>query len=147
MNRQLNAKVMYPTLGHTVLTTGQDVYRDSDVEVIVHVGEHHYEFYDTATDGEKYYAEGSLDIQDGKLVDYDGVGSLPTVIMDILSNEWDIDVMEVYDNDGQPNKYTLFKYRIDGKAFDDWNDAREYIHSLNLDREANRAKFNSIQEL
>jgi len=144
MNRQLNAKVMYPTLGHTVLTTGQDVYRDSDVEVIVHVGEHHYEFYDTATDGEKYYAEGSLDIQDGKLVDYDGVGSLPTVIMDMLSNEWDIDVMEVYDNDGQPNEYTLFKYRVNDKEFECGRDAMDYVDSLNLDRVAHRAMMKSI---
>jgi len=66
--------------------------------------------------------------------------------MDILTNEFSIDVTEVYDNDGQPNDYKTFKYRIDGKAFDVWNDAREYIHSLNLDRDANRAKLNSMQE-
>jgi hypothetical protein len=144
MNRQLNAKVTYPTLGHTVLSTGQDVYRDSDVEVIVHVGEYHYEFYDVATRGEKYYAEGSLDIQDGKLVDYDGVGSLPTVIMDMLSNEWDIDVMEVYDNDGQPNKYTLFNYEVGDKVFEDGRDAMDYIHSLNLDSDAFRTMMQSI---
>ena len=144
MNRQLNAKVTYPTLGHTVLSTGQDVYRDSDVEVIVHVGEHHYEFYDVATGGEKYYAEGSLDIQDGKLVDYDGVGSLPTVIMDMLCNEWHIDVMEVYDNDGQPNKYTLFSYEVGDKVFECGRDAMDYVHSLNLDRVAHRAMMKSI---
>ena len=147
----INAKVIYPTLGHTVLTTGQDIRRDEDVEVVVHVGitasgHAWFELYDTKWHGEKYYAEGSLEIDDGKLVDYDGVGSLPTVVMDILCNEFCIDVMEVYDNDGQPKGYTLFKYRVDGKAFDDWNDAREYIHSLNLDRDDNRAKFKEIQE-
>ena len=52
----------------------------------------------------------------------------------------------MYDKDGQPHEYKTFKYRIDGKAFHDWNDAREYIHSLNLDRDANRAKFNSMQQ-
>jgi len=144
MKRQLNAKVMYPTLGHTVLTTGQDIRRDSDVEVIVHVGEDYYEFYDTATGGEKYYAEGNLEIIDGALTDYDGVGSLPTVIMDMLSNEWDIDVMEVYDNDGQPNKYTLFNYEVGDKLFECGSDAMDYVHSLNLDKEAHRAMMRSI---
>ena len=151
-DKLINAKVIYPTLGYTVLSTGQDIHRDESVEVIVHVGIHAsghawFEFHDTKWHGEKYYAEGSLEIDGGKLIDYDGVGSLPTVVMDILTNEFGIDVMEVYDNDGQPNKYTLFKYHVDGKSFDDWNDAREYIHSLDLDKEANRAMFKSIQEL
>ena len=158
-DKQINAKVIFPTLGHTVLTTGKDVYRDSNVEVIVHVGTAtpsllgkalgyaYYEFYDVESSGDKYYAEGSLEIDDGKLVDYDGVGSLPNVIMDILRDKLGVDVSECYDDFVPPNKYEVFKYRIDGKAFDDWNDAREYINSLNLDRDANRAKFNSIQEL
>ena len=150
-DKLINAKVIYPTLGHTVLTTGQDIHRDENVEVIVHVGTKAsghawFEFHDTKWHGEKYYAEGTLDIHGGKLVDYDGVGSLPTAVMDIVCNEFGIDVTEVYDNDGQPNKYTLFKYRVGGKAFDDWNDAREYIHSLGLNKENNRAMFNSIQE-
>ena len=151
-DKLINAKVIYPTLGYTVLTTGQDIHRDENVEVTIHVGTKAsghawFELHDTEWHGEKYYAEGSLDIQDGKLVDYDGVGSLPTVIMDILTNEFGIDVTEVYDNDEQTNEYKTFKYRVDGKAFDDSEDAYEYIHSLNLDRDANRAKFNSIQEL
>ena len=151
-DKLINAKVIYPTLGHTVLSTGQDIHRDENVEVVVHVGtkssgDAWFEFHDTKWHGEKYYASGSLEIDGRKLVDYDGVGSLPTVVMDILCNEFCIDVREVYDNDGQPNEYKVFKYHLDGKAFDDWDDAYEYIHSLNLDREANRAKFNSIQEL
>ena len=40
---------------------------------------------------------------------------------------------EVYDNDGQPNEYKVFRYHLDGEAFGDWDDAREYIHSLDLD--------------
>lgn len=147
-DKLINAKVIYPTLGHTVLSTGQDIRRDENVEVTIHVGttasgHAWFEF----NGGEKYYAEGSLEIHGGKLVDYDGVGSLPTAVMDILTDEFDIDVTEVYDNDGQPNKYKVFKYHVDGKAFDNCNDAGEYIHSLKLDRDANRAKFNSIQEL
>ncbi len=150
-DKLINAKVIYPTLGYTVDSTGQDIHRDEKVEVIVHVGTKAsghawFEFRDTKWHGEKYYAEGSLEIDGGQLVDYDGVGSLPTVVMDILTKEFRVDVTEVYDNDGQPNDYKVFKYRIDGKAFDDWDKCREYIHSLNLDRDANRAKFNSIQE-
>jgi hypothetical protein len=151
-DKLINAKVIYPTLGHTVLSTGQDKYRDENVEVVVHVGINAsghawFEFGDTKWHGEKYYATGSLDIEDGRLVDYDGVGSLPTVVMDILRNEFGIDVTEVYHNDGQPNDYKLFKYHVNGEVFDDWNDAREYIHSLNLNKEDNRAMFKSIIEL
>ena len=147
MKRQLNAKVMFPTLGYTVLSTGQDIRRDSNVEVIVHVGEHYFELYDTATGGEKYYAEGSLEITDGVLTDYDGIGSLPTVIMDMLQNEWDIDVLEMYDNDGQPNEYTLFKYRVNDRAFECGGDAMDYVHSLNLDKAAHRTMMQSILKL
>jgi hypothetical protein len=151
-DKLINAKVIYPTLGHTVLSTGQDIHRDEDVEVTIHVGtlaSGHacFEFHDTKWGGEKYYASGELEIEDGRLVGYDGVGSLPTVVMDILRDEFGIDVMEVYDNDGQPNEYTLFKYHVNGEAFDDWNDAREYIHSLGLNKENNRAMFKSILEL
>lgn len=148
MRKQLNAKVMFPTLGYTVLSTGQDIRRDSNVEVIVHVGEHYFELYDTATGGEKYYADGQLEIDDsGVLTDYDGVGSLPTVIMDMLENEWDIDVSEVYYKDGQPNEYTLFKYRVNDKVFECGSDAMDYVHSLDLDKDAHRAMMQSILKL
>ena len=149
IDRQVNAKVIYPTLGYTVLSTGQDIRRDENVEVIVHVGHtakgrSWFEFYDIETEGEAYHAEGVLEVEDGKLVGYDGVGELPTVVMDIARDEFGVDVSEVYYDDGQPNEYTLFKYWVDGKSFEEWNDAREYIHSLNLDRDANRAKFKEI---
>ena len=146
MKRQLNAKVMFPTLGYTVLSTGQDIRRDSNVEVIVHVGEHYFELYDTATGGERYYADGQLEITDGVLTDYDGVGSLPTVIMDMLHNEWDIEVREVYHNDGQPNKYTLFNYNVNDKVFECGSDAMDYVHSLGLDKDAHRAMMRSIMK-
>ena len=56
-DRQVNAKVIYPTLGYTVLSTGQDIRRDENVEVIVHVGHGAhgrawFEFYDIKTEGE-----------------------------------------------------------------------------------------------
>ena len=150
-DKLINAKVIYPTLAFTGLSTGQDIYRDEDVEVVVHVGTKSsghawFELYDTKWDGEKYYAEGSLEIEDGKLVDYDGVGSLPTVVMDILTNEFCIDVTEVYTDDRHPNWYRLFTYHVNGKVFGAWNDAREYIHSLDLNKEDNRAMFKSIRE-
>jgi len=149
-DRQVNAKVIYPTLGYTVLSTGQDIRRDENVEVIIHVGHRAhgrwwFEFYDTKTGGEAYYAEGELEVEDNKLVDYDGVGSLPTVVMDILTNEFGIDVSEVYADDGQSNEYEVFMYWVDGKSFHTLHDARQYIHSLKLDLDANRAKFKEIQ--
>ena len=151
-DKLINAKVIYPTLGHTVLSTGQDIRRDENVEVVVHVainasGHAWFEFLDAKWGGGKYYASGTLDIDGRKLVDYDGVGSLPTVVMDILCNEFCIDVTEVYDNDGQPNEYKVFRYHVNGEVFGDWNDAREYIHSLDLNKEDYRAMFKSIQEL
>jgi len=151
-DKLINAKVIYPTLGHTVLSTGQDIHRDENVEAVVHVGTKSsghawFELYDTKWHGEKYYAEGSLEIEDGKLVDYDGIGSLPTVVMDILTKEFCIDVTEVYADDGQPNEYKVFRYHVNGEVFGDWNDAREYIHSLDLNKEDNRAMFKSILEL
>jgi|TARA_R100000458_G_C8171823_1_gene172034 hypothetical protein len=150
IDRQVNAKVTYPTLGYTVLSTGQDIRRDENVEVIVHVGmrEHGmawFECYDRKTEGEAYHAEGELDVQDNKLVDYDGVGSLPTVVMDIARDKFGVDVSEVYDDDGQPNEYEVFMYWVDGKCFHTLHDARQYIHSLKLDLDANRAKFKEIQ--
>ena len=190
-DKLINAKVIFPTLGHTVLTTGKDVYRDSNVEVIVHVGTKasgyaYYEFYDVESGGEKYYAEGSLEIDGGILVGYDGVGSLPTVIMDILRDKLGVDVSECYDDDGQPNKYecyfdveatiplvtvpdpppvtslgfmtqeqiNILKSSLKGamKCIDcDKRCAEVYAQCeralVILDREANRAKLNSIQEL
>ena len=191
-DKPLSAKVIFPTLGHTVLTTGKDVYRDSNVEVIVHVGTKasgyaYYEFYDVESSGEKYYAEGSLEIDGGILVGYDGVGSLPTVIMDILRDKLGVDVSECYDDDGQPNKYecyfdveatiplapanldspaelqhvfmtqeqiNILKSSLKGamKCIDcDKRCAEVYAQCeralVILDREANRAKLNSIQEL
>ena len=151
-DKQINAKVTYPTLGVTVDSTGQDIHRDENVEVIVHVnakasGHAYYEFYDVQSGGDKYYAEGSLEIDGGKLVDYDGVSSLPTVIMDILRDDLGVDVSECYDDDGQPNDYELFKYHVDGKAFDVRMQALFHVDSLGLDKEANRTMMNSIQEL
>jgi hypothetical protein len=149
-NRQVNAKVIYPTLGYTVLSTGQDLRRDENVEVIAHVGHRAhgrwwFEFYDTKTEGEAYHAEGELEVEDNKLVGYDGVGELPTVVMDIARDKFGVDVSEVYYDDGQPNEYEVFMYWVDGKCFHTFHDARQYIHSLKLDLDANRAKFKEIQ--
>lgn len=53
-----------------------------------------FEFYDTRTEGENWYAEGSLEIQDRKIVGYDGVFELPVCITDKLQ-ELGFDVKEV----------------------------------------------------
>jgi len=149
-DRQVNAKVIYPTLGYTVLSTGQDIRRDENVEVIIHVGGRAhgmwwFELYDIESEGEVYHADGELEVEDNKLVGYDGVGSLPTVVMDIARDKFGLDVSEVYADDGQPNEYEVFMYWVDGKSFHTWGEARQYIHSLNLDRDASRAKFKEIR--
>lgn len=43
-----------------------------------------FEFYDTRTGGELWYAEGMLWFERDKLVDYDGVFELPIEIIDKL---------------------------------------------------------------
>jgi hypothetical protein len=149
-DRQVNAKVTFPTLGVTVLTTGQDIRRDENVEAIVHVGVNAsghkwFELYDTDTDGEKYHADGVLVTKDGKLFDYDGVGVLPNVVMDILRDEFGFDVDDDYDGDAPTLDYTLFKYWVDGKSFEHWNAVHEYIWSLDLGKEASRNKFTEIE--
>lgn len=50
-----------------------------------------FEFYDTDSGGQEWYAEGSLRIEDGELQDYDGVSSLPDFVADKL-REWGIKV-------------------------------------------------------
>lgn len=143
MKKQLNAKVTLPTLGETVLTTGQDIRRDSNVRCNIHVGcnERGYYWFELYSLDERYHAEGRLDINDGKLEDYDGIGELPNIIMDILMDEWGIDC-----RGHEPTEldYTLFTYRINDKEFDSGRDAMDYLATLNLDRSAYRAAMKSI---
>jgi hypothetical protein len=44
-----------------------------------------FEFYDTETGGDEWYAEGGLWLKNGELSDYDGVFCLPNFILDKLS--------------------------------------------------------------
>lgn len=43
-----------------------------------------FEFYDQETGGEEWYAEGSLNFENGELVGYDGVYCLSSFVMDKL---------------------------------------------------------------
>lgn len=43
-----------------------------------------FEFYDTDTGGDEWYAEGGLWFEGKELVDYDGVFALPAEIINIL---------------------------------------------------------------
>ena len=47
----------------------------------------YFEFYDTKTNGEDWYAEGGLWIEGKTIVDYDGVASLPTSIINFLKEK------------------------------------------------------------
>ena len=53
-----------------------------------------FEIYDNRTDGEKWYAEGSLFIKDKSITGYDGVFALPTCVVDKLQ-DLGFDVSEV----------------------------------------------------
>lgn len=54
-----------------------------------------FEMYDIETSGGEWYAEGGLWFRDKKLVDYDGVYSLPKSIFDCLrENGFDTSYME-----------------------------------------------------
>jgi len=74
--------------------------KDVEMEFIVRLPEDNYgsfEFYDTKTSGENWYAEGGLWFKDNELTDYDGVFSLSKVILDILE-ENGYDVKEIRKN-------------------------------------------------
>ena len=53
-----------------------------------------FELYDVESSGDEWYAEGSLQIEDGAITGYDGVFSLPIPVIDKL-REWGYDVIEV----------------------------------------------------
>lgn len=145
MKNQLNAKVTLPTLGETVLTTGQDIRRDSNVPCNIHIGcnERGYYWFEMYSLDERYHAEGMLDINDGKLEDYDGVGELPNIIMDILMDEWSVDCHEC-GHEPTEIDYTLFQYKVLDKVFDCGREAMDYLSTLDLDGESRRAIMKSI---
>jgi hypothetical protein len=66
------------------------VENDVKLEVTVCIKDDTYgwfEIYDTATDGEEWYAEGGLWFHNNVLTDYDGVFSLPIPVINKLK-EW-----------------------------------------------------------
>jgi hypothetical protein len=75
------------------------VKKENDIllEVTVGISSDEYgffEIYDVESGGEEWYAEGSLQIEEKAIMGYDGVFSLPTVVLDKLV-EWGYDVSEV----------------------------------------------------
>ena len=53
-----------------------------------------FELYDLESGGNDFYAEGGLWFKDNRLIDYDGIFSLPLPILDKLE-EWGLDVDEM----------------------------------------------------
>ena len=53
-----------------------------------------FELYDVETDGDEWYAEGGLWIENNVITGYDGIFTLPTVVIDKLK-EWGYDVSEI----------------------------------------------------
>ena len=81
-------------------TSGGVINREKDVELDVVVGYRSeddygwFEFWDTKTSGEKWYAEGGLWFNKKKLTDYDGVFSLSSFVISYLKGKG-FDVSEV----------------------------------------------------
>lgn len=53
-----------------------------------------FEVYDEQSGGDDWYAEGSLQIEGKSIIGYDGVFSLPNVVIDKLK-EWGYDCSEI----------------------------------------------------
>jgi hypothetical protein len=91
----------FKTTQHISLSNSFGTLKSETVELQITVGIKDegygwFELYDTKTGGEEWYAEGGLLFENGALVDYDGVFSLPPSVVDKL-NEWGYDVDEFYD--------------------------------------------------
>ena len=81
-------------------TSGGIINKENDVELDVIVeyrsGDNNgwFEFYDTKTGGDKWYASGGLWFSKNKLTDYDGVFSLSSFVISCLKKKG-FDVSEV----------------------------------------------------
>jgi hypothetical protein len=74
-----------------VVAEGKDIELTVNMGYTPSTGRGWFEFYDDSGD---WYAEGSLSIRDGVLVDYDGVFSLSDFVMDWLQAQG-VDVTEM----------------------------------------------------
>ena len=63
----------------------------------------YFEFYDTESGGDEWYAEGGLWFQDDTLTDYDGVFSLPPFIFKYLKSKG-FNVDDMYDESEDDGK-------------------------------------------
>lgn len=71
----------------TVIQTENNVELDVTVEIQDEKEYGHFEFYDTKTGGENWYAEGGLWFDGKELSDYDGVFELPDFIIESLNQQ------------------------------------------------------------
>jgi len=92
------------TENHTVGLTLENSFgvlaKQDGVEIEINIRQNKkdyasFEFYDTETGGEAWYAEGGLWFEGKELTDYDGVFELPTEIINILEKAgYDCDEMK-----------------------------------------------------
>jgi hypothetical protein len=95
----INQKYEFKAIEHLSWENSFGVIKRAKVELDCTIGINSFtygwfEFYDVRTGGENWYAEGSLEIEDRKIVGYDGVFGLPVCITDKLQ-ELGFDVEEV----------------------------------------------------
>lgn len=87
--KQYTMEINFTTKQHLRLENSFGVIRtqkDVELDVTIGIGDHSYfELYDLETGGEEWYAEGSLEIDDKRVLGYDGVFELPTFIIDKLN--------------------------------------------------------------
>lgn len=74
-----------------------DAENNVELEVTVGIKSEDYgwfEFYDVKSEGDIWYAEGGLWIEDNKVTGYDGVFELPGFVLNKLT-EWGYDISEI----------------------------------------------------
>lgn len=90
------------TYGATCILTLENSFgvlkkQDVKIDVTLAIKDDEYgffEFFDTETGGDEWYAEGGIWFEGTKVTDYDGVFSLPPFITKKLQ-EWGFDTSEV----------------------------------------------------
>ena len=96
----MKTEYSFEAIEHLSLENSFGTIKEAEVklQVNVEIGEKNYgsfEVFDEATGGGEWYAEGGLWFEGKKLVDYDGVFSLPQCILDCLrENGFDTSYIE-----------------------------------------------------
>lgn len=132
--RVVNATYTVKTISTVVLTSAYVLDEAKNVEMRVTVGLRdesygYFEVYDIPSDGDRFYAEGSLIFEDRKLVDYDGCGELPDIVSILIRDEMadlKMDMSYAFD-DEKTMVYELFEYEVPETGF------RSPQHGIALD--------------